>query len=261
MPPPLREATAREIVQIVSRAEQPPSFSEILLAANQQGILSWHRTLRRYLDLLVEGKLLTMRKKDVGSVNPQQLYRLSQKEAHLLTGLTVLSQQGLNWDMTEEDTYTVKTDLAALVRARKIKIGSEERLVSGLEDTLAYELERDAREQNGTAQLVASMIATRPLDLAYLLRRADLLYTGQSTRALLQKITDTFKKNIPPAVDGRSFLETRARFLKIEHLYRNKGTLKIVSTKGQGTRGLDIVQNLTPDEIVYASAKQLGVTG
>ncbi len=260
MPPLLRESTAAELVRIIEDSKKPVSFGQILVQANLQGVLSWHRTLRRYLDLLVQSRLLKVEERDVGSVYPQQLYTIQHVKARLWTGLEALALHGLNWDTPSSDLYPVLTDLAALVRSRPLARKLMTRLITGLEDSLAYELQRDLARQSGGTELVAGLLATRPVDLAYLLRRSDLLGIGWSTRQLMNRIVDTYL-SIPQDVDGRIFLQTRERFLKLQHLYATRGSLRLLETPGRGRLGISLVKGLSPAQIVSASGKQLGVTG
>ncbi len=260
MPPLLRESTAAELVRIIKESEKPISFGQILVQANLRGVLSWHRTLRRYLDLLVQSRLLKVEERDVGSVNPQQLYTIQHVKARLWTGFEALAFHGLNWDTPSSDLYPVLTDLAALVRSRPLARKSMTRLFTGLEDSLAYELLRDLARESGGSELVTGLLATRPVDLAYLLRRSDLLGIGGSTRQLMSRIVDTYL-SIPQDVDGRVFLQTRERFLKLQHLYATRGSLRLLETPGRGRLGIGLVKGLSPAQIVSASGKQLGVTG
>jgi hypothetical protein len=260
LPPLLRESTAAELVRIIKNSRKPVSFGQILVQANLQGVLSWHRTLRRYLDLLVQSDLLKVEEKDVGSVHPQQLYTIQHVKTRLWTGLEALALHGLNWDTPGSDLFPVLTDLAALVRSRPVTRTSMTRLITGLEDSLAYELLRDLARESGGTELVTGLLATRPVDLAYLLRRSDLLGIGDSTRQLMSRIIETYL-SIPQDVDGRVFLQTRERFLKLQHLYSTRGTLRLLETPGRGRRGINVVKGLSPAQIVSASGKQLGVIG
>ncbi len=261
MAPPLKQDTALQIVRTVRKLEGSASFRKILLEANGQGLLADHRTLRRYLDLLVNARILKVRERDVGSVNPQQLYTVSGSKAHLWAGPTAMRVHGLNWDVPETELYPLITpDLEAMVRAKPYPDEGQTKLLASLEDNLAFELERDEREHTGTTQLVAAILAAKTLDLPYLLRRADSQGNGRTVRLLFQKITDTFT-SVPGDVEGRVFLETRARFLKILRYYNSRGLLKLVDGRGRGILGLDAVSKLTTSEIVSATGKQLGVVG
>lgn len=256
----MKPETALRIFRIVGRLKGRASFGNILLEANRQGVLSWHRTLRRYLDLLVQARVLKVRERDVGSVNLQQLYTLADSNPHLWTGLAALRLHGLNWEVSDKELYQVDTDLEATVRAKAFTITGKEKLVAGLEDTLVHELERDAVEQTGVTELVAAMLATGTVDLPYLLRRADSHQMGQTVRRLIQKIAETFT-SLPGDAEGRVYLEARTRFLKILRGYNSRGVFKLVETRGLGRRGLALVESLSPDQIVSAAGKHLGVQG
>jgi len=260
MAPPLRQDTARQIVRMVKKMKGRASFRSILLEANSQGVIADHRTLRRYLDLLVQARVLKVRKRNVGSVNLQQLYTLADSNPHLWTGLAALRLHGLNWEVSDRELYQVDTDLEATVRAKAFTIIGKEKLVAGLEDTLVHELERDAAEQTGVTELVAAMLATRTVDLPYLLRRAGSHQMGQTVRRLIQKIAETFT-SLPGDAEGRVYLEARTRFLKILREYNSRGVFKLVETRGVGRRGLPLVKSLSPDQIVSIAGKQYGVQG
>jgi hypothetical protein len=260
MAPSLRQETAREIISIVKKLEARASFRTILVEANSTGVIADHRTLRRYLDLLVQARVLKVRERDVGSVNPQQLYTAIDSKTHLWVGPVAMRLHGLNWDVPDNQLYQITTDLEAMVRGRSQTVQEKTRLVASLEDVLIHELKRDSEEETGTTELVAAMLATRTLDLPYLLRRADGLTIGRTTRLLFRKITETFT-SLPGDAEGRTFLEARARFLKILRYYNSKGVLRLVETPGKRRHGLTAVQSLTPAQIVSATGKQLGISG
>lgn len=260
MAPPLRKETAGQILGIVRKLQGHASFRNILLEANTTGLIADHRTLRRYLDLLVHAEILKVRERDVGSVNPQQLCRITASQPVLWTGTTAMRLHGLNWDIPDTQLDKTTSDLEAMVRAKAMTTRGKTLLIASLEDTLVHELKKDADEDTGTTELVAAMLASKSLDLPYLLRRADSLATGQTLRLLIKKITDTFTS--PPGdVEGRVFLEARARFLKILRSYNSRRVLRLVETAGKGRIGLGIVSGLKPEQIVSTAGKQLGITG
>ncbi len=260
MAPPPRPETPLQILHIIKKLKRRASFGRILLEARSRGFLAWHRTLRRYLDLLVQAKVLKVTQHDVGSVHPQQLYTQTSPRAHLWTGPGALTVQGLNWTISDNELYPVVTDLEAMVRAKPHQIAGKEKLVASLEDTLIYELQRDAAEKTGLTELIASILATQTLDLAYLLRRADSEQVGQTLRHLFRKTMETFT-SLPGNSEGRTFLEARTRFLRVLQDYKYKGLLRLVETPGRGQNGLRIVKGLTPEQLVIATGKQLGITG
>jgi hypothetical protein len=259
--PPLKQTTAEQLVAAVRRLGGDASFRKILLEANSQGLLADHRTLRRYLDLLVDARIMRVREHDVGSVNLQQLYTVVSSKAQLWFGPIAMRAHGLSWDVPETQLYPLLTaDLEVMLRAKPYLDHGQRKLLVGLEDNLVFELGRDTEEDTGTTELVAAMLATKALDLAYLFRRADSRGNGRTVRVLFKKITDTFT-SLPGDVEGRVFLETRTRFLKILRYYNSKGILRLVDRPGRGALGLAIVSNLTANQIVSAAGKQLGVTG
>ena len=121
MSPPLEESTAQFLVYAVKRLGAEASFGRILLEANREGVLAWHRTLRRYLDLLVQGPVLRVEKRNVGSVNPQQLYTVRNKQATVWTGPRVLKEFGLRRDVEDSDMYAVEIDLEGLIQENRRK--------------------------------------------------------------------------------------------------------------------------------------------
>ena len=260
MSPPLREETFRELISIVERLGSKASFRRILFEANARGVLSWHRTLRRYLDLLVLGEVLRVREKDVGSVNPRQTYTLISKAPRLWTGSKVLQLEGLNWEIADNDLYQVKVDLSALARARLLKMDGRRILATCVEDALVYNLKRDLEEETGGIELVAGMLATRPVDLSYLLRRADALRIGEVVRSLMERLIEIFTGKVGDA-EAKTFMETRKRFLTIAKTYRERGLIQLLDRHARRKSQVRIVAGLSPAQIVSAAGKQLGVSG
>jgi hypothetical protein len=222
--------------------------------------LAWHRTLRRYLDLLVQAGCLKVKEREVGSVNRQQLYSIKQRRPILWAGPVILQIHGLNWDVPDDDLYPFTTDLAALTRARQVKLGNKQLLAAGREDCLAQEIRRDDQKKTGTIELVVAIIATHHIDLHYFFKRSDELMIGQAARLLLVRLSEIFTG---PALetDARTFLACRERFLKILRAYSKEKSLEQSETSGKGRRGLALVKTLTPLQIVKAAGKQLGLTG
>jgi hypothetical protein len=236
------------------------SFSTILVEAQRRGALAWHRTLRRYLDLLVQGGVIAEKKRDVGSVNLQQLYRITHRKPTVYAGLKILELYGLNWDTPLRSLYPVATDLVGLLRSKSVTLESRQVLAASKEDSLAQEVRRDADKTTGTLELVSALAATQTLDLPYLLRRSDELRIGRTVRLLFQKLIQTFSEVLPD-VDGKIFLATRERFLKILRQYSKQKALSLLETPGRGVHGIKIVESLTSEHILNAAGKQLGITG
>jgi len=256
----LRQDTAETIVRVVRTARPHASFSRILLECRRRGATKWDRTLRKYLDLLVEGGVLRKNIRDVGSVFPMELYSVRSTRARIQVGLSVLIYHGLNWEIQEPDIVSVYSDIAALVRAKSIRLASTMILAGCLEDCVAYELKRDARTKRGTSELLVPIIATRPLDLPYVLDRADRIGVGRTIRALFRRVSETFfsPSNIS---NGRAFLATRDTFLKLVRQHARSGALRLLDEKGRGSDGIDNVSRLSESVIVNLAAKQIGAIG
>jgi hypothetical protein len=256
----LRQETAETIVDVVKGAGPKASFSRILLECRRRGAAKWHRTLRKYLDLMVLGGVLRKSTRDVGSVFPMELYAVKSTHARIQVGLSVLIHHGLNWEIEEPDVVSVHSDIAALVRAKSVRLSSRMVLAGCLEDCLAYELRRDARARRGASELLVPILATRLLDLPYMLDRADRIGVGRTMRVLFRKVSKTFSS--PSSIsDGRAFLATRDTFLRLMRQYSRSGALKLVDDNGKGSVGVDNFSGLSESTIVNLAAKQLGVIG
>jgi len=258
--PPLRETTAREIIDIIRSKGGQASFSTILVEADRRGTLAWHRTLRRYLDLLVQGGVLAEKERDVGSVNPQQLYSPTGKKPTVYSGPKILELHGLNWDTPIRGLYPVNTDILGLLRSKPLVVSGIHRLAASREDCMAHEVRRDADQTTGTLELVTALAATQTLDLPYLIRRSDELEIGRTVRLLFKKLIQTFT-GISQDADGKILLATRQRFLQILRQYSRQRALDLLETPAKGTRGIRMIESLTPAHILNAAGKQLGITG
>jgi len=263
----LREGTAATIVAVVKSLGRQASFRRILLECRRRGTIKWNVTLRKYLDLLVTGGVLEKSSRNVGSVFPMELYKVKSNKARIQVGLSVLMFHGLNWELEEPDMVWVQSDLRALVRSVQIKPGSSSSsepsglvLASCLEDCVDYELRRDAFETRGTVELLAAILGSKRLDMPYLFERADRIRIGRAIRALYRRVSEVFSSS-ESQTEGRAFLIARDTFLKLARQYSSMGIERILSERGKGAIGLDLVAGLTDTAIVSVTAKQLGVTG
>ena len=256
MPRSFDASKAREVARITKRLGRNASFRNILKESARAGVLTRHETLRHYLDLLVNGRVLGRRTRDVGSVNPQQIYFVKSKAPQMTVGLSVLRRHGLNWDVPETELRIVQTDYEGLVRGKISDAG----LIAGLEDAIIHEYCVDASRNLGSITFVVAMMSTRKLDLPYLLRRADEHRIGKAYRMLFKrilKIVSANKTDLPAS----TFLTVRSNFLRIVRQYTQSGFWKLVEEKGVGDLGIDVVKNLTEYDVIIAAGKQLGVEG
>jgi len=247
---------ARKLVSIVRRLGGKASFGNIMIEAAYQGVLRRHETLRRYLDLLVKSGVLDVRLRDVGSVRSQQLYKVRSKRPKITVGLAVLPRYGLNWDVPETEMQKVPTDFEGLVRSGVF----ENVLVGSLEDSLVHEIYRDAKERTGAVSFVVAMLATRKLDLPYILKRADEMQVGRALRLMFTRILKTTSSR-ETEVNASIFFAVRSHFLNIARQYAQSGFWKLFESKGVGELGLQIVENLDDYDIITTAGKQLGVAG
>ena len=247
---------ARRLPRIVRELGGRASFGNIMTEAARQGVLRRHETLRRYLDLLVMGGVLSVRLRDVGSVKRQQLYTVKSMQPKITVGLAVLGRHRLNWDVPENEMRRISTDFEGLARA----VVFDHTLMGSLEDSLVHELYRDAKKNTGAVSLVVAMLATRTVDLPYILKRADELHAGVALRRIFIRILMTISSG-ETEVGASVFFAVRNRFLNIARQYSRSGFWKLVESKGVGHLGLDVVQGVNEYDIVVAAGKQLGVTG
>lgn len=247
---------ARKVASIVRGFGGSASFRNIMVEAARQGALRRHETLRRYLDLLVKSEVLSVQLRDVGSVNLQQLYRVRSKRPRITVGLTVLRSHGLNWDVLEVESRRVFTDFEGLVRA----VVFEDVLAGSLEDSLVHELYRDARRGTGAVSFIVAMVATRKLDLPYILGRGDGMHVGRALRRLFIRVLEAASSS-ETEVTASVFFAVRTHFLKVARQYAQSGFWKLLESRGVGELGFHIVDNLSDYDIIMTAGKQLGVTG
>jgi len=256
MPRTLGAKTAEQLAHIVESLDGAASFRNIMREAARERVVKENKTLRRYLDLLVGGKVLKMRTRNVGSVNLQQLYTVSSRRPEIWVGLGALRSYGLNWEVPETELHPASTDYDGLVRSRVI----DAKAMACLEDCLIHELYRDANARTGSISFVIAIISTRALDLPYLLRRADEKRLGKTLRFLLNRtlrIVSSRETDAPASV----FIAVREQFLKIARRYTQTGFWKLVDEKGVGDLGIQTAIGLSDYEIILSAGKQLGVTG
>lgn len=256
MPSALDPQKAKGLVHIVETLGNAASFRNIMKEAARAHLFKDNKTLRRYLDLLVSGRVLLMRTRDVGSVNLQQLYTVSSTEPKIWVGLDALRRHGLNLEISEAELHPTSTDFLGLSRSRVI----DGRLLGSLEDCLIHELRRDVSAGTGGISLVIAMIATRTVDLPYLLQRADEMRMGKTVRLVFNRILRVVSSK-ETDVAAPVFMAVREQFLKIARRYSQTGFWSLVDEKGVGGVGLQVVDGLTDYEIIMSAGKQLGVTG
>ena len=109
MPRTLDGKKAEQLTKVVEALGDAASFRNLMLETARIGVFKKHETLRRYLDLLVKGKVLRMRTRNVGSVNLQQLYSVKSKKPEVCVGPAILLRYGLNWEVPDAATWLATT--------------------------------------------------------------------------------------------------------------------------------------------------------
>ncbi len=233
-------------VEAISNEGVEPTFNTILEHLRNKRVLSNHRALRVYLDLLVKSGVLSRREEQVKQPNVRmsQKYMLTHNGPFVEVGGNALQFYGLNWTVPAKSSVRVKTDIDGLVRARL----SEETLYGSLEDVVVEMLARSkGRERISEAiYFSAALLATKKFDHAYLMRRAD----ERAVRSLIQGILDAINYLLvspkPEVEDIKSLYNIRKRIHPI---------LLMASVKTSKPVSLPI----SPDELVDVIGKQLGV--
>jgi len=247
---------AKELTRTVQRLGGTASFRNILRETARASVIKDNKTLRRYLDLLLLAEVLEVRTRNVGSVRPQELYRLTANKPKVSVGPAALRMHGLNWDVPERDMRVVSIDFDGL--SRSTATGSI--LIGSLEDCLVYELHVDARKNTETLSFVIAMVSTKRLDLPYLIRRADEMQVGRAVRCLFHSILAVVSSK-ETETNASLFLAVRTTFLKIARQYAQSGFQRVLDEKGVGKLGLERIKRLTGPDIIIPAAKQLGVSG
>ncbi|MEM2886136.1 MAG: hypothetical protein QXF24_08625 [Thermoproteota archaeon] len=235
-------------------------FRTVWLEARKRGVLSWNRSVRKYLDLLLAAGSLSVKRVRVKAPRPKEAYKVTGRKPVVFVGLRCLQDYGLAWEAGEGEIQSIVSDLEGVVRGHARRLGSRTIVVASLEDCLIHELLQDAKRGTGHAELVASILATRTVDLPYLLRRADRLGLGRAFRLLLRRLERLFGSRSKVG-DLASFMSAREKFLRAMRNYASSGVDKLIEEEGRGTLALRLVKSLSDEDLLAAAGKQLGARG
>jgi len=251
---------AAQILKIVDDLGARVSFRAVWLEARKRGVLSRDRSVRGYLDLLLAAGLLSVKRVRIKAPYPREVYKVTGRKPVVFAGLRCLQEYGLTWEEKASDLLPTASDLEGVVRGHVRQLGKRTVVMASLEDCLIYELEHDAARGTGHAELVAAMLATRSVDLPYLLRRANQRGLGKAVRLLLKRL-ERFIGSMPMVEDLITFMSVREKFLRIMRNYASHGVDQLLEEEGRGTLALQLVKSLSDDDILAAAGKQLGVRG
>lgn len=257
---PLNPLRAEQLLKIVEDLGPKASFRGIWLEARKRGVLSWNRAVRSYLDLLLTAGSLSVKRVRTRAPHPKEVYRTTGRKPVIFVGLRCLQDYGLSWEAEDSDILPITSDVEGIVRGRTRQLVGRTIIMASLEDCLIHEIKCDAEKGTGHTELVAGMLATRSVDLPYLLRRADQWRLGRAIRLLLKRLEGFFGSR-PEVEDIVAFMSVREKFLRIMRNYASLGIDQLIEEDGRGTLALQLVKSLSDDDILAAAGKQSGVRG
>ena len=255
---PLVLSKILDMIRNLEHQGREPTFNEILTELSAERILSFHRSLRKYLDLLVSAKLLTVKNKSASQPNirEKQVYHIASKSANMEAGEKSLLFHGLNWEIPSPKSLIVLTDLQALARGTL----SGNTIYASLEDTIVQTLKHLPKRHRESASeivvFVTAMLATQKVDLDYLLSRARDEGVREQIIEILKIIDGTFTSKNPDVEDILTLYELRNRYSQL-HRSLSKS---IHGTRTSGKK-FQSIEELTPNQVVEYAGKQLGLKG
>ncbi len=221
-----------------------PTFNAILGYLSSRNILSNHRSLRVYLDAMINSEMLTLKKEPVKqpNVRPKQVYSLKSDGPFVEAGERAMLFHGLNWTVPSKPSIKVKTDIEGLARARIVH-GT---MYASLEDTIVETLakNKNSERQFLTLNFCAALLATKKFERDYLIQRAKEKNVRETVERLLEEIGYVLYSPKPMVEDIRTLYEIRKQLA-------NRGLMPTSFDERKFP--------LPPDEMVDVIGKQLGV--
>jgi hypothetical protein len=246
-------------VKSLESMRKEPTFNTILHELSARRILEFHRSLRRYLDLLVYAKVLTV--KSVRTTQPniheKQVYHIAARYPIVEAGERSLLFRGLNWNIPSPMSVSARTDLEGLA----LSTISDHTVYSSLEDAIVQSLKvlpkRYPRRAPELTVFATALLATQNVDFDYLLRRAKEAGVVKEIVGILLEIDDTLASASPDVEDIRTLYELRKNYYHMRKpLQRSLEYFQV--KKKETNRRRQIVR---PNEIVEYAGKQLGIRG
>jgi hypothetical protein len=240
-------AVAESVLQSVETLRNEgtePTFNAILGYLSSRNILSNHRSLRHYLDALINSEMLTLKKEPVKqpNVRPKQVYSLKYDGPFVEAGERAMLFHGLNWTVPSKSSIKLKTDIKGLARARIVR-GT---VYASLEDTIVETLTKNNNSERRylTLNFCAALLATKKFERDYLIRRANEKNVSETVERLLEEIGYVLYSPKPNVEDIRTLYEIR----------------KQLATRGPMSTSFDERKfPISSDEMVDIIGKQLGV--
>lgn len=221
-----------------------PTFNAILRYLSSRNILSNHRSLRVYLDAMINSEMLTLQKEPAKqpNVRPKQVYSLKSDGPFVEAGERAMLFHGLNWTVPSKSSIKLKTDVEGLTRARIVH-GT---VYASLEDTIVEALAKNKNTERLflTLTFCAALLATKKFDRDYLIKRSRERNVRETVERLLEEIGYVLYFPKPIVEDVRTLYEVRKQLA-------NRGLMSASFDERKFP--------LSPDEMVDVIGKQLGV--
>src|SRR5579862_5962696 len=208
-----------EILQAIRKLEnkgKQPTFNTLLYELSAKRVLEFHRTLRKYLDLLIAAKLLSVKNERTAqqNIHEKQVYHTipEHDQPIIEAGEKALLLHGLNWDVSSPMSLSVKTDLQGLALATI----SGSIVYASLEDAIVQSLKHLPKQHpNRASELVVfatALLATEKVDFNYLLTRAKEEGVENQILGILLEIDKALATAHPNVEDIRTLYELRKRY-------------------------------------------------
>ena len=231
-------------VEALRKEGTEPTFDAILGYLSSRSILSNHRSLRVYLDVMINSEMLTLNKEHVkkSNVRPKQVYSLKSDGPSVEAGERAMVFHGLNWTVHSKSSIKLKTDIEGLTRARIVH-GT---VYASLEDTVVEALAKNKNTEQLSPALTfcAALLATKKFDRDYLIKRSRERNVRETVEGLLEEIGYVLCSPKPMVEDIRTLYEIRKQLA-------NRGLM----SASYDERKFPV----SPDELVDVIGKQLGV--
>jgi hypothetical protein len=200
-------------IEVLKKHGTKPAFNSILTYLSSRRILSNHRSLRAYLDIMVKSGLLSLRKETIKQPNvpPRQVYSITSRGPLVEVGDRAMLFYGLNWTIPSRSSIQVKTDIEGLARGQVGKTT----MYGSLEDTIVEMLSRNKNTERlyRTLTFCAAMLATKKFDQSYLIQRAKQRHVEDLVEGLLEEIDYLLNTSRPEVDDIRTLYAIRKRLV------------------------------------------------
>jgi len=230
-------------LEVMQSEDVEPTFNAVLTHLASRNILSNHRSLRVYLDTLVQSGMLKLRTEPTKqpNVRAKQVYSLTGRSPSIEVGEKALLFHGLNWSVPSMSSIRARTDLQGLARTRLAR-GT---LYGSIEDTVSELLAKTKNTSRVHQTLVfcAALLATKKFDAQYLMRRAKERYVADIVESLLDEIDYLRFSPKPEVEDVRTLYEIRKQLTNRRQQWLNKSDRF----------------RMSPNELIDVVGKQLGV--